>query len=156
MRSVDGPRAVITALQEISDENLSRFGQLEDSAWRFGHGDDRCDPRSLERPGACHGPRGDHGIAPKVKTVGRDAATGAPIQQYTVQARIQYDPVTLTTNSGVALLKESVEDAARRVCASPDPADDDDDGDCFIQAVKSAQPQIDAAIARARKSNPTG
>jgi UrcA family protein len=86
-----------------------------------------------------------------VNTVGRDSATGGPIEETRKTARIQYDPVTLTTNSGVSLLKDSVLEAAQRVCDSIDPFDPDD-GTCVRNAVDSAMPQVDAAIARARST----
>jgi UrcA family protein len=89
--------------------------------------------------------------SPVVKTVGRDSATGGPIQETQKTARIQYDPVTLTTNSGVALLQDSVFETARKVCESFDPFDPDD-GTCIRNAVNSAKPQVDAAIARARST----
>lgn len=89
--------------------------------------------------------------APSVKTVGRDAATGAPIQDVTQTVSIKLDPATLTTNSGVSLLKDSVLKSALEVCNSIGfPMSDDDDGSCVRNAVKSAQGQVDAAIARAR------
>jgi len=91
--------------------------------------------------------------APNVKTVGRDEATLAPIEETTEQATIKFDPVTLTTNSGVALLKDSVLEAASRVCNSVTFAMADDDTDtCVRNAVKSAQAQVDEAIARARST----
>jgi UrcA family protein len=89
--------------------------------------------------------------APTVKTVGHDSATGGPIEDTVKTARIQYDPVTLTTNSGVALLKDAVSEAARKICDSIDPLDPDD-GTCLREAVDSAKPQVDAAIARARST----
>jgi len=89
--------------------------------------------------------------APAVKTVGRNSATGAPIQEVTVIARVKADPVKLTTNSGVALLKDSVLDAARKACDAADPLTPDD-GTCVLTAVKAAKPQIDAAVLRARSS----
>ena len=87
--------------------------------------------------------------APQVKTIGREFATLAPIEQSTVKARVAFDPVTLTTNSGVALLRDSVFDAAIKACAAADPGIHDD-GECVNTAVRSAQPQVDAAIARAK------
>jgi len=91
--------------------------------------------------------------APSVKTVGHDDATGAPIEEYSEKASVKVDPVTLTTNSGVALLKDSVFDAALKVCNSISlPLSEDDDGTCVRDAVKSAQPQIDAAVMRARST----
>lgn len=91
--------------------------------------------------------------APNVKTVGHDEATGAPIEETTQTAGVKFDPVTLTTNSGVALLKDSVLGAASKVCSSITlPIADEDDGTCVREAVKSAQAQVDAAIARARST----
>lgn len=91
--------------------------------------------------------------SPSVKTVGRDEATLAPIEETTEKASIKFDPVTLTTNSGVALLNDSVLEAASRICNSVTFAMADDDTDtCIRNAVKSAQAQVDAAIARARST----
>jgi UrcA family protein len=89
--------------------------------------------------------------APATRTLGYDPATLAPIREVTVTAHVSYDPVWLTTNSGVALLKDSVLEAARKSCYSADPLSDDD-GTCVRMAVKNAQPQITAAIERARSS----
>jgi UrcA family protein len=90
---------------------------------------------------------------PSVNTVGRDEATFAPIDEVTEKASIKFDPVTLTTNSGVALLNDSVLEAAAKICNSGTftMADDDTDG-CIRRAVKSAQAQVDQAVARARST----
>ena len=91
--------------------------------------------------------------APTVKTIGHDDATNAPVEEYSEKASVKFDPVTLTTNSGVALLKDSVFDAALKVCNSISlPLSEDDDGTCVRDAVKSAQSQIDAAVTRARST----
>ena len=87
--------------------------------------------------------------APAVKSVGRDLPTLAPIEETTVTARVAYDPVTLTTNSGVALLNDAVLEAARKACYEADPLTQDD-GSCVRAALDSAKPQVAAAIARAR------
>jgi UrcA family protein len=86
------------------------------------------------------------------KTVDRDYATGAPIQETTVKVGVSYDPVTLTTNSGIALLNDSVADAARKACTEADPLTDDG-GTCVREAISSAQTQIARAIAQARSSS---
>jgi UrcA family protein len=94
--------------------------------------------------------------APNVKTVGRDDATNAPIQEITKQATVKFEPVQLTTNSGAALLKDSVFNAALKACNSITltMADaDENDESCVRDAVKSAQAQVDAAVARARTTN---
>ncbi|MEA3180608.1 MAG: hypothetical protein QOI59_4131 [Gammaproteobacteria bacterium] len=91
--------------------------------------------------------------APTVRTIGHDDATDAPNAEYSEKASVKFDPVTLTTNSGVALLKDSVFHAALKVCNSISlPLSQDDNGTCVRDAVKSAQPQIDAAVARARST----
>jgi hypothetical protein len=89
--------------------------------------------------------------APATKIVDRDAATNAPIEQVTSTARVQADPAALRTNYGALMLNYSVLDAARKACTAADPLEDDD-GTCVRDAVASAKPQVDAAIARARSS----
>ncbi len=90
--------------------------------------------------------------APTVKTTGYDFGIGAPIEEATVTAKVKTDSAALTTNSGVALLKDNVRDAARKACEAADPLAVDDDDNCVRTAIKSAKPQIDAAIARAKSS----
>jgi len=87
--------------------------------------------------------------APAAKIVDRDTATGAPIEQVTITARVQADPAALRTNYGALMLNYSVLDAARKACTTADPLVDDD-GKCLHDAIESAKPQVDAAIARAR------
>jgi UrcA family protein len=88
----------------------------------------------------------------RTKVLGHDSATGAPITQVMKTAKIQYDPVTLTTNSGVSLLKDSVEKAARDLCNSIDPLDPDD-GACVRNAIDSTIPQVEAAVARTKATH---
>ena len=87
--------------------------------------------------------------SPTVKTIGRESATGAAIEEMTETARIKVDPATLTTDSGVERLHEEVQDTARKLCYSLDPLSFDD-GDCIRGAIRSAQDQIAAIVARAR------
>ncbi|HEY3657233.1 MAG TPA: hypothetical protein VGL34_19845 [Steroidobacteraceae bacterium] len=89
--------------------------------------------------------------APAAKIVDRDTATGASIEQVTITARVQPDPAALRTNYGALMLNYSVLDAARKACIEADPLADDE-GTCVRDAVESAKPQVDAAIARARSS----
>jgi len=86
--------------------------------------------------------------APAVEVVGRERLTNLPLQQTRISAHVKFNPVTLTTNSGVALLRDSVQTAAFRICAALGP---DSFGGCVIRAEQSAQPQVDADIARARR-----
>jgi UrcA family protein len=85
-----------------------------------------------------------------VKTIGH-AKTGQPIEQVTVRITVPIDPVMFTTNSGVALVKDRVLDAAKQACKDPDPAVPEDQ-DCVRRAFESAQPEIDAEIAKANRS----
>jgi UrcA family protein len=89
--------------------------------------------------------------APVPKIVERDAASGATVEQVTITARVQVDPAALRTEYGALMLNYSVLNAARQACAAADPLADDD-GTCFRDAVESAKPQVDAAIARARST----
>jgi UrcA family protein len=88
------------------------------------------------------------------KTIGRDYATNAPIQETTVKVAVSFDPATLTTDSGVKRLKQSVVDAARQACDSADPFTDDG-GTCEREAIDSAQAQIARVVSQAR-SNANG
>jgi len=87
--------------------------------------------------------------APQTKIVAHGPGPNTATQQVTVSARVQYDPVTLTTNSGVALLKDGVEQAAQRICRAADPQAPLDNN-CVRNAIDGAQPQIEAAVKRAR------
>ena len=86
------------------------------------------------------------------KAVGTDYATGAPVEQTTVKVAVTYDPKCLNTDSGVARLKASVADAARKACdTASDPfTDDGDDGTCVREAIHSAQAQIARVVTQAR------
>jgi UrcA family protein len=88
---------------------------------------------------------------PTVETVGSDSLTGAPLEKSTVTARVAFDPPTLTTESGAAHLRERVLEAASEACRA---ALTEDDERCVREAIQTAQPQIDAAIARSRRSSP--
>jgi UrcA family protein len=88
---------------------------------------------------------------PTTKTIGFDLPTGAPIQETTVKIAVSYDPATLTTDSGVALLKDSVADAARKACDRADRVTPDD-GTCVRRAIDSARAQIARMVSQARSS----
>jgi UrcA family protein len=64
---------------------------------------------------------------------------------------VAFDPPTLTTESGAAHLRERVLEAASEACRA---ALTEDDERCVREAIQTAQPQIDAAIARSRRSSP--
>ena len=85
--------------------------------------------------------------APIVKNVGLDTQTAMPITEASITARVRFDPVSLTTNSGAALLRHDVFDAAGKACTA---ALAEDYGACVRGAVAAAELQVDAAISRAR------
>jgi hypothetical protein len=89
-------------------------------------------------------------FVPAGKIIGRDAATGALIQERRVMVRVQFDPDTLATNSGVAVLKDSVIEAAQKAC---DSTLTEDTVNCVYDTINTAQSDLDAAIARARNAN---
>ncbi len=93
--------------------------------------------------------------APTEKTVGHESATEAPIEDVTVKAEIAADAQTLKNDSGVVLLKDRVREAAYKACNAADPLDGDDNDACVREAVKSAQAQVDEAIAQARSDSAT-
>jgi len=80
------------------------------------------------------------------KEVGRSSSTGAPIETAELTMRVSYADLRLDTNSGQALLKSRVADAAKDACTRlsvPQATDQQ----CITTAVKNATPQVDAAIA---------
>jgi UrcA family protein len=92
--------------------------------------------------------------APSLKTFGRDA-TGAQIQQATASARIRYNPIMLTTNSGRALLNDKVAEVARGLCRKLDivtVVGTEDESTCVQRAVTGAKVQIAVAISRQKVS----
>jgi UrcA family protein len=94
--------------------------------------------------------------APMIRDAGQDPTTLAPIEKITATAVVKFNPANLTTQSGVARLEDSVQAAARRACdaaasSAPDQISLHDES-CALRTVKSAQPQVDAAIARARSN----
>jgi UrcA family protein len=84
---------------------------------------------------------------PTTTIIGQDYRR--PLQQSTVRLGVRYDPVTLTTNSGVALLKDAVTQAAFQACIDADPTSAPESR-CISNAIDQAQPQIAQAVARAR------
>lgn len=85
------------------------------------------------------------------KEIGRSASTGAPIETAEITMRVSYADLRLDTNSGQALLKSRVADAAKDACSriSSVPGQETSDNDCIRAAVSGAKPQVDAAIAGA-------
>ncbi len=88
----------------------------------------------------------------RVENIPYDLSTRLPAQKLTVTATVPANLDVLTLNSGVALLRDSVREAAQRACMTADPtasATSDVTTDCVHEAVRDAQPQINALIARA-------
>jgi len=90
------------------------------------------------------------------KQLGHDSS-GSPIEATDVIVRVRYADLYLDTNSGQALLKDRVRDAAKEACwrataHSPMSTLEATNEDCVRMAVKGAKPQIDAVIAAANVS----
>ena len=89
-----------------------------------------------------------------VKMIPYDFSTRRPAEQVNVTASVPVELDTLTLNSGVALLKYNVRQAARRACMVGDPGESataDVTTDCIHRALDDAQPQIDALVAQAHR-----
>lgn len=92
---------------------------------------------------------------PTGKVVGR-SATGAPIEEVALSARVTYSDLELSIPSNAKVLKQRVHDAAREVCDRLEqmyPLGGGSDS-CARKAEEGAQQQVMAAItkAEARKS----
>lgn len=89
----------------------------------------------------------------RVERIPYDITVRRPAKEVTVTASIPADLSALTLSSGVALLENSVRDAALKACVEADPrasATSDVTIDCVNRAVREARPQIEALVARAR------
>ncbi len=87
------------------------------------------------------------------KQVGK-TSSGVPIETAEVTMRVAFADLALDTNSGQALLKSRVADAAKDACerintsyAPGTPGTSD--AECVNTAIKNAKPQVDAVIAAA-------
>lgn len=81
-------------------------------------------------------------------------SSGVPIEATEVIVRVSYADLSLDTNSGRALLKDRVRDAAKEACKRasahyPMSSLETTDADCVQAAVKGATPQVDTVIAAA-------
>ena len=88
----------------------------------------------------------------RVEKIPYDFTTRLPAKKITVTATVPANLDVLTLNSGVALLQDSVREAAKTACMTAEPfasATSDTTTDCIHEAVRNAQPQINALIARA-------
>lgn len=88
----------------------------------------------------------------RVDRVPYDFSVRRSVERVSVSATVPADLNVLTLNSGVALLKYNVRQAALKACMTADPlatATSDSTIDCVHEAVDNAQPQVDALIARA-------
>jgi|SRR6185312_11210686 len=83
------------------------------------------------------------------RTIGYDYHTLRPIEESTTTVGVRYDPVTLTTHSGVALLKDAVEQAANKACSGSDVSTAEHDS-CVRRAIEDARPQVARAVTEAR------
>src|SRR3569833_1067358 len=95
-------------------------------------------------------------VSSSTRTVGYGLHEPTPIKETKVKVRVTYDPVTLTTNSGVALLRDAVHEAAQKACKPSNVYgplyEDMPYRDCVRTAVDNAQPQVARAIAKAENA----
>lgn len=81
-------------------------------------------------------------------TVGR-TSTGIPIKEISIESRVSYADLDLTTDSGVTVLQERVKDAATSACKDivvRFPVQGSTDKTCIKHAVDDAMAQIKAAV----------
>jgi UrcA family protein len=72
----------------------------------------------------------------------------------TASARVQYNPIMLTTSSGRALLNDRIAQVARDLCSDRGLfSNTDDDLNCVRGAVQGAKMQLDAEAQRIRVSS---
>ena len=79
--------------------------------------------------------------------VGR-SPTGAPINSLSLSYTVSYADLDLSTQAGVATLKDRVNDAAKDACKEISrlyPASTPGDAECVASAVKEAMSKVDAA-----------
>lgn len=87
---------------------------------------------------------------PTAKVVGR-SASGAPIEEVSLSARVTYSDLELSIPSNAKVLKQRVRDAALEVCDRLEqmyPLGGGSDS-CARKAEEGAQEQVTAAIAKA-------
>jgi UrcA family protein len=90
----------------------------------------------------------------RVERIPYDFSVRRPVKEVSVSATVPADLNVLTLNSGVALLKYNVRQAALKACIMADPgatATDDTTVDCVNEAVDNARPQVNALIERAHR-----
>jgi UrcA family protein len=95
----------------------------------------------------------------KVERIPYDFSVRRPVNEVSVTARVPADLNVLTLNSGVALLQDSVREAALKACMTADPNStptSDATIDCVNAAVRNAQPQIHALVQKARSEEENG
>jgi UrcA family protein len=91
-------------------------------------------------------------LAPHEVTVGR-TYSGIPIKQITVQSRVGYGDLNLTTLTDAHKLRQRIRDAARVSCREIPvdvPVQGSSDRECIADAVDGAMTQANAVIASAR------
>ncbi len=89
-----------------------------------------------------------------IKKEAGKTSTGVPIETAEVTMRVGYSDLPLETNSGQALLRDRVHEAAKDACARISASFGPggvltSDADCISTAVNGAKSQVDAAIAAA-------
>jgi UrcA family protein len=82
------------------------------------------------------------------------SAIGAPIKELSIRSRVSYADLDLSTPDGVAKLEQRVKDTAISTCKELKvqiPAEGSTEEKCIKEAIDGATPQIQAAVAAAKK-----
>ena len=83
------------------------------------------------------------------------SSVNAPIEAISLNYRVSYSDLDLSTHDGAVALKDRVNEAAKAACRQISqlyPSATPDDASCTKQAVDSAMPSVKKAIAAAKKT----
>jgi UrcA family protein len=90
--------------------------------------------------------------APRARTTGHSATTGAPIETLTAQSIVYVDDLDLRTPAGRAEMKNRIQVAAKDACGWLDEvyplAEPQGTGQCTAEAVKRTDDQVKTVLAR--------
>jgi UrcA family protein len=82
------------------------------------------------------------------RTIGKDAATGANVEQVSMSSTVRLSDLNAKTDKGAAELDKRVADAARTMCRELEtlyPVGNPDANTCAQRAIKQAMAQVRAA-----------
>ena len=94
------------------------------------------------------------GAGVMAKAVVGTTTIGAPMEEVTITHRVSYSDLDLTTQTGAAELKARVKETANAACKQLDelyPLEEKNARECTSTAIAQASPQVENAIAAARR-----